>query len=88
LAKKRQSKGEGRRGKPRATRWPLVLAYGVAAAIVAAGVLVLVFGGPAPEHGIDVKHGEITQLGVGVMILGVLTGGLTALLQWSASKRK
>ena len=70
-------------------RWlPLALAYAFCLLCLVAGILVLIYGGQEPSADREANPNAVTQVGIGLLALGLLAGGLTAYLHRAAIRRK
>ncbi len=72
----------------RRARWvPLAAAYAVGLACATAGVLVLVYGDVDPLTGGETVKGTVSNLGIGLCLLGILGVALTGYLHWARRQR-
>ena len=87
MAARRKHRGQTS-GAARPARWlPLAAAYAAGLACVAAGVLVLVYGDVDPLTGGETVKGTVSNLGIGLCLLGILAVALTGYLHWARRQR-
>jgi len=79
----RKGRGPTSRERRRSGGLSLLLAYAFGLLCVVGGVLVLVFGSPHSQDGSEVTAKDLTSLGAGMIVLGLLAIGLTMFLQRS-----